>query len=178
MNADEIDEQIRILAAERRLPPSHLARWLAMEPASRAAMLDIARVIRLRTGQLMTALETLEEIAVREQVTVAGVLDRPEIRRIAGSPGSAPSRASALLEALRTLRYPLLKRTQEQIRSEVSALKLPRGISIVLPKQLGSDEFTVSLRVRSAAELAHLLAALDRSRAGLTRIIEMLAGKK
>jgi hypothetical protein len=177
MNADEIDAQIRMLAAGRRLPPSHLARWLAMDAASRAALLDIANVIRLRTGQLITALETLEEIAVREDVTVAGVLDRAEIRRIAGGPGSAPSRASALMEALRTLRYPRLKKMEEQIRSEVSALKLPRGISVVLPKELGSDELTVSLRVRSAAELARLLEALDRSRPGLARIIDMLGGK-
>ena len=67
---------------------------------------------------------------------------------------------------------------QEQLRAEVSALKLPRGISIDLPKNLGSDELTVSLRVRSAAELAHLLEALERSRPGLTRIVEMLGGKK
>ena len=178
MASNETDAQIRTIAAERRLPPSHLARWLAMDPLSRAALLDIARALRLRTGQLMTALDTLEEIAVRERVTVAALLDRPEIRRIAGGPGSAPSRASVLLEALRTLRYPLLKRMQEQLRSEISALKLPRGISIVLPKDLGSDELTVSLRVRSSAELAHLLEALDRSRTGLARIIEMLGGRK
>ena len=178
MNADEIDAHIRELAAERRLPSSHLDRWLAMDPPSRAAMLDIAQALRLRTGQLVTALDTLDEIAVREHVTVAAILDRPEIRRIANGSGSAPSRASALLEALRTLRYPLLKKMQEQLRTEVSALKLPRGISIDLPKELGSDELTVSLRVRSGAELAHLLDALDRSRAGLTRIIEMLGGKK
>jgi len=178
MNADEIDAQIRTLAAERRIPDSHLARWLAMDPASRAAFLDIARAIRLRTGQLVTALDTLEEIAVRAQVSVAAVLDRPEIRRIANAPGSAPARASALLEALRTLRYPLLKKTQEQIRSEVSALKLPRAISIDLPKDLGSDVLTVSLRVRSAIELANLLDLLDQSRPGLTRIIEMLGGKR
>jgi hypothetical protein len=178
MNADEIDAQIRELAAERRLPPSHIARWLAMDPQSRAAMLDIAQSLRLRTGQLVTALETLDEIAVREHVTVAAILDRPDVRRIANGSGSAPSRASALLEALRTLRYPLLKEMQEQLRSEVSAMKLPRGISIDLPKDLGSDELTVSLRVRSGADLAHLLDALDRSRSGLTRIIEMLGGKK
>jgi hypothetical protein len=178
MNADETDAQIRELAAERRLPQSHLDRWLAMDPPSRAAMFDLARALRLRTGQLVTALETLDEIAVREHVTVAVVLDRPDIRRIANGSGSAPSRASALLEALRTLRYPLLKRMQDELRSEVSALKLPRGISIDLPKELGSDELTVSLRVRSGAELAHLLDALDRSRSGLTRIIEMLGGKK
>jgi len=178
MNADEIEAQIRTIADERRLSPSHLMRWLAMDPESRVALLDIARALRLRTGQLVTALDTLDEIAVREQILVAAVLDRLEIRRIATGPGSAPSRASALLEALRTLRYPRLKKMQEQLRAEVSALKLPRGISIDLPKELGSDELTVSLRVRSAAELAHLLEALDRSRAGLTRIIEMLGGKK
>jgi hypothetical protein len=67
---------------------------------------------------------------------------------------------------------------QEQIRSEVAALKLPREISIALPNELGSDELTVSLRVRSAAELTRLIEALDRSRPGLARIIEMLAGKQ
>jgi hypothetical protein len=178
MNADEVDEQIRAIAAERRLPPSHLAKWLAMDQLSRAAMLDIATTLRLRTGQLVTALDTLDEIAVRERVAVAAILDRPEVRRIANSSGSAPSRASALLEALRTLRYPRLKKMQNELRSEVSALKLPRGISLDLPKDLGSDELTVSLRARSGAELAHLLEALDQKRAGLTRIIEMLGGKK
>jgi len=176
MSAD-IDQQIRTIAAERRLPASHLARWLAMDAPSRAAMLDFARTLRLRTGQLVTALDTLDEITVRERVTIASVLDRPEIRRIANGAGSTPSRASALLEALRAVRYPLLKKMQEQLRSEVSALKLPRGISIDLPQELGSDELTVSLRVRNAAELANLLDALDRKRSDLTRIIEMLGGK-
>ncbi|MGA6973913.1 MAG: hypothetical protein WBY93_19955 [Candidatus Binatus sp.] len=178
MSADDIDAQIRDLAAEKRLSPSHLERWLAMDSPSRGALLDLARAMRFRTGQLMTALDTLDEIAVREHVTIAAVLDRPEIRRIANAPGSAPSRASAMLEAIRTLRYPLLKKMQEQLHTEISALKLPRGISLDLPIDLGSDELTVSLRVRSAAELAHLLDALERSRPGLTRIIEMLGGKK
>jgi hypothetical protein len=178
MNADEIDEQIRAVAAERRLPSSHLAKWLAMDQLSRDAMLEVARTLRLRTGQLLTALDTLDEIAVREHLTAAAILDHPEIRRIVRRSGPAPSRASALLEALRTLRYPLLKRMQDDLHAEVSALKLPRGISLDLPKDLGSDELTVSLRVRSGAELALLLEALVHRRAGLTRIIEMLGGKK
>ena len=177
MNADEIDARIRELAAERRIPQSHVDQWLAMDPPSRAAMLDIARTLRLRTGQLVTALDTLDEIAVRERVTIAAILDRPEVQRVANGPGSTPSRASALLEALRTLRYPQLRKMQDELRAEVSALKLPRGIAIDLPNELGSDELTVSIRARSAAELAHLLEALDQKRAGLARIIEMLAGK-
>jgi hypothetical protein len=178
MDADEIDAKIRSLAAERRLPASHLARWLAMDQPSRAAMLEIAHGLPLRTGQLVTALDTLEEIAVREHLSIEAILDHPEIRRIVRRAGSAPSRASALLEQLRALRYPLLKKKQDELRTEVSALKLPRAISLDLPKELGSDEVTVSLRVRSGAELADALETLDQKRAGLTRIIEMLGGKR
>jgi hypothetical protein len=178
MNAEQIDAQIRELAAARRLPESHLARWLKLDAASRAAFLETAGALRLRTGQIVTALDTLEEIAVREHQTVSAILDHPEIRRIVRRTGSTPSRASAFLEAMRALRYPLLKKTQTELRAEVSALKLPRGVSLDLPKDLGSDEVTVSLRVRSTSELARALEALDQKREGLTRIIEMLGGKK
>jgi len=178
MNTEHVDAQIRDLAATRRLPGSHLTRWLKMDAESRAALLEAARSLRLRTGQIVTAIDMLEEIVVREHLSIAAILERPELRRIANSSGSAPSRASALLEAIRALRYPRLKQMQELLRSEVSALKLPRGISIDLPKDLGSDEVTVSVRVRSGAELTRLLGALERSRPELTRIVEMLGGRK
>lgn len=178
MKPDPMDAQIRELAAARRMPNSHLARWLKMDAASRAAFLEIARTLRLRTGQLVSALDTLDEIAVREDASIAAILERREIKRIADGTGSAPSRASALLEALRVLRFPRLKQMQEQLRAQISALKLPRGLTIDLPKDLGSDELTVSLRVRSGAELSRLIEALERSRTGLTRVIEMLGGKQ
>jgi ribosomal protein S12 methylthiotransferase accessory factor YcaO len=178
MKSELIDVQIRELAAARRLPDSHLARWLKMDAASRAAFLEIARTLRLRTGQIVTALDTLDEIAVRESTTIAAILERREIKRIADGSGSAPSRASAMLEALRALRFPRLKQMQEEIRAQVAELKLPRGITIDLPKDLGSDELTVSLRVRTGAELTRLLEALEQSRPGLMRVIEMLGGKK
>ena len=176
MKADEIDAEIRTLAQDRRLPAAHLERWLAMDPASRGSMLTYARSLALRTGQLVSTLELLEEIAVRERITVAEILRRDEIRRIANAPASVPSRASAFIEALRQTRFPRLRKMQERLRAEIAALKLPPGLSLDLPKELGSDELTVSLRVRSADELGKLVAALNRSSAGLARIIELLGG--
>jgi len=123
---DEIDAKIRMLADQRRLPAAHLERWLAFDEVSRRGLLALARHVRLRTGQLVTALDLLEEIAVREQITVAQVLGRDEIRRIANRSGSGPARASALIEALRKIRFPRLRQMQERLRAEVAALKLPR----------------------------------------------------
>jgi hypothetical protein len=177
MKADEIDAEIRMLAEDRRLPATHLERWLAFDEVSRREMLYLARKVRFRTGQLVTALELLEEIAVRERITVAEVLSRDEIRRVADGSGSGPARASALIEALRKTRFPRLRAMQERLRAEVAALKLPRGISVDLPKELGSDELTVSLRMRSADDFGRLVAALNQSSAGLARIVEMLGGE-
>ena len=136
----------------------------------------LARTLKLRTGQIVAALEMLEETAVRERITVAAVLDREEIRRAVGSSGSTPARARALLDAIRAARFPRLQRAEQRLRAEIAALKLPRGISVVLPRELGSDELTVSIRARSGGELARLVAALERSQAGLGRIAEMLGG--
>jgi hypothetical protein len=176
MKADEIDAEIRITAAQRRLPKTHLERWLAMDDASSGALLALARSLRLRTGQLVSALELLEEIAVRELTTVAEVLGRDELRRIANGPDSAPARASAFVEALRQLRFPRLKKMQELLRAEIAALKLPSRISLVLPKELGSDDLKISFQVRNGGELRRLVAALNRAGAGLERIVEMLGG--
>jgi len=172
LNAD-----IRMLAERRRLPPAHLDRWLAMDDESSGELFALAQILRLRTGQLVSALEMLDEIAVREQIKVAAILNRDEIVRILSASGSGPARASGFLEVLRQIRFPRLRAMQERLRAEVSALKLPRGISVDLPKELGSDELTVSLRVRSADDLGRLIAALNQSRAGLARIVEMLGGE-
>jgi hypothetical protein len=176
MQTDEIDAEIRMLAEKRRLPAPHLERWLAFDEVSRGGFLSLARNLQLRTGQLVITLELLEEISVRERVTVAEVLKRDEIRRIADGSASRPARASALIEALRQIRFPRLRTMEARLRAEVAALKLPRGISVDLPKELGSDELTVSLRVRSAGDLGRLVAALNQSNAGLARILEMLGG--
>src|SRR5579863_316479 len=97
MKADEIEAEIRNIAAQRRLPKTHLERWLAMDDASRGAFLTLARKLGLRTGQIVSALELLEEIAVREKITAAEVIGRDEIRRAADARGSAPARASAFI---------------------------------------------------------------------------------
>jgi len=57
------DEAIRKWAAARHLPEAHLDRWLALAPEDRSALMELAEALRLRTGQLLTAFELLEEIA-------------------------------------------------------------------------------------------------------------------
>jgi hypothetical protein len=176
MSADAVESRIRIWAAMRRLPETYLERWLGMAGADRATMLEMAETLRMRTGQFVTALELLEEVALRERENIAAVLARSDIRRILESTGSAPGRARTLLEALRAIRFPQLKATTDRLRAEVAALALPVGVEVVLPRELSSDELRIEISAHGGAELERLIVAIEKNAAALRRIADILGG--
>lgn len=172
----DLGEAIRAWADERRLDRAHLERWLGLDAPSAGALLDVARDLRLRVGQFDEALAMLEEIALVDGESVAAVLARPAVKRILEGSGPAPARARAFVEELRPMRYPRMRRALERMEAEIAALKLPRSVAVVLPKNLGSDELRIEIRARSGTELGDAVAALARSIGGLERIAEMIAG--
>lgn len=170
-------EAVREWAAARRLDRAHLERWLALDEDSAAALLEAARRLRLRTGQLQDAFAMLEEIALVEGVAISAVLARPALKRILEGAGPAPERARAFVDELRAMRFPRLRRALERMRAEIAALKLPHTVAIVLPKDLASDELRIEIRARNGAELGDSLRALANSVAGLERLLELLGGE-
>ena len=172
----DLDAEIRDLATRRRLPADYLARWLGLERSGRLALLELARALKFRTGQLAAALDLLDEISVREQTSAAQILARPPLRRLVTGGGSAPERAHAVLDELRAIRFPRLRETTERLEGAIAALRLPRGIRVLLPRELASDELTIQLAASAPGELDHLLDALLEKRGDLARILAMIGG--
>jgi hypothetical protein len=167
---------IRACAASRHLTESHTEKWLAMLTPSRMALLDVAERLKLRTGQLVAAIDLLDEIEIREGASPAAILARDDIRRACALRGSGPARAAAFLDALRAIRFPRLKRATERLSSEIAALKLPAGVRVVLPKDLGSDELMIHVSARTGRMLENLIDALAAKKSGLVRIAELMGG--
>ncbi len=171
-----LDDEIRQLAARRHLPDTHLDRWLSLDEPSRAALMEAAGLLRLRTGQLVVALDLLDEIAVRESVSIASVLARPSLHRLLSAPGSVPERAHAFLDELRAMRFPRLRETTARLEAAIAAMRLPAGIAVLLPRDLASDELTIQLVASDAGELNRLIDLLVEKRAELSRILSMIGG--
>ncbi len=176
MDPLEIERRIRIWADARALPPAHLEKWLVLDEPGRTRLLEIAEYLKFRTGQFITAFMLLEEIAVRDRERIAEILARPSILRLINASGSGPGRARALIDELRTLRYPRLRRACERLTAEVAALGMPRGIKVVLPRELASDEVRIEIIAHGGAEMEELLATLRAKAGGLVRIAAMLGG--
>jgi hypothetical protein len=148
-----------------------------MAEADRAALLNITRTLRLSTGATVKALAMLDEIAHREHQSVESILGRDKILRLITSSAPVPERARAFLDALKRMRYPRLAEAVELLEAEITALDLPRGISVLLPRDLGSDELKIELRTKAGGELKRLIDALVASADKLARIVDNLGGK-
>jgi hypothetical protein len=176
MSNDEIEIGISQWANARGLTFAQVEKWLALDPASRSELLELARRVKFRTGQFLTTFELLEEIAVRENQTIAEILARPAIGHILRAADSGPGKARALIEELRLLRYARLNQMNELLKAEIAALGLPRGIKIVLPRELGSDEVRIEIVAHGDEELADLLRTLNGKVDDVVQIAAMLGG--
>ena len=90
--------------------------------------------------------------------------------------GSGPWRAAAFVEALRKIRFPRLKEAVDRLSAEIAALKLPSGVRVELPKDLGSDELVVRISARTAPEMENLIDAIAQKKAALVRIANLMGG--
>ncbi|HEX3408909.1 MAG TPA: hypothetical protein VHS07_01445 [Candidatus Binataceae bacterium] len=176
LEAAELDDAIRQWSVRRHLPDAHVQHWLALAGEDRAALLELAEALRLRTGQFVMAHELLDEIAVRERAALATILVRPQIRRILEATGSAPGRARELLDVLRAMRFPRLQRASDQLAAKIAELGLPTGIKVILPRALASDEVRIEISAHGAAELERLVDSLVAAREGLARVADLIGG--
>ncbi|HLH75797.1 MAG TPA: hypothetical protein VKV28_03220 [Candidatus Binataceae bacterium] len=167
---------IRAYASAHHISAPALERWLAMGEADGLAILELAQVLKLRTGQLLSALDLLSDIALRQGTEVGTVMRQPELQKLIDAPGSRPERASAYLARLTELRYPRLHRMRERLSAALGELKLPSGVTVVLPRDLSSDELQIRLNPRTPAQFDHQLEALRAQAAQLKRVIAGLGG--
>ncbi len=176
MNSVEVERQLLRWADAKALPAMYVEKWLVLDESSRTRLLEIAENLRMRTGQFITSFILLEEVAVRESQSIGEILARPRLRRVLNSAGSGPGRARALLDELRTLRYPRLRRASARLAEEVAAITAPPGIKIILPRDLASDEVRVEIVAHGSAELEELLAWLKAKSGEFVRLAAMLGG--
>ncbi len=171
-----LDESVERLASERHLPQRYVAAWRSWDARDQEALLRVARSLKLRTGQLMVAIELLPEVALQQGLAIAEFLGREELRHIIDGPGSAPQRAHAFIEALRTFRYPRLNRMLKALKDELKAAKLLPFVKVALPKELSCGELRIELRLTSQAQLDAALKVLADNRHVFLRMLRILDG--
>lgn len=159
-----LDDAVLNYGKEKGFHDKTLARWISLQEADREALLDLARALKMGENHFRDLLEWLEEIALRDSVSICRILTSEPILRISSDPRLGRSdKLKRLKGEVRRLRFPRLSRIEEEIENRIRALRLRPQIQLSVPVGLEGGVVTVQLRAAEHAELKELLQELERA---------------
>jgi hypothetical protein len=129
-------------------------------------LLRLALGLKLSENHLRDLMDWLEEIALRDQTQIDGILARKTITDIESNPRlGRPDKLKRIKEEIRRLRFPRLAQVEDSIRVRIQELKLHPQIRISVPPGLEGGRLHVEFSASSRDDLQALIAKLaDASR--------------
>ncbi len=141
----------------------------------------LAYALKIGENHLRDLMDWLEEIALRDAVSIHEILSRPDLGRIETDPrlGRA-DKLKRIKEQIRRWRFPRLAETEDDLRKRIHELKLHPDIRLSVPTGLEGANLHVEFNASSAHELkrlaARLMAAADQEPVG--DIFALLSGDR
>lgn len=125
-------------------------------------------------------MDWLEEIALRDRLSIHAILTSKSIDDIATDPrlGRA-DRLKRIKEQIRRLRFPRLAETEDAIRGKIQELKVHPEIRVSVPPGLEGGQVRIEFTAASHAELKQLATKLTEAadKANMGEIFDLLAGQ-
>jgi hypothetical protein len=170
---------IRQYAQSKGFHSQTLERWLGWEPAARHALLRLALELKVGENHLRDLMDWLEEIALREQSMIEGILTSQSIVDFASDPrlGRA-DKLKRIKEEIRRRRFPRLAQLEDAIRKRIHELKLHPEIRLTVPLGLEGGRLQVELSGSSHDEFKRLIGKLAEAATDdkVREIFALLAG--
>jgi hypothetical protein len=142
-----LEQEIQKFAKKKGLHPHTVERWCNWAAEDGAALLSLSLAVTPGENHLRELMDWLEEIEIRDALSIRDVLQSQE--HIVTDPrlGRA-DRLKRIKEQIRRIRFPRLAQLEDSIRTRIKELRLPPGIKVSLPPGLEGGhlrfEFTVT----------------------------------
>ena len=156
-----LHEEITDYGRERGIRVQDVQRWLTLGEADQAAMLRLARNLRLGGNHFNDFLDWCMEISLRDGCSIATVVDGKDLApTLSDSRMGRNDRLKHAKEALRRLRYPRLTRVEDEVRARLRRLKLDPRIRVTVAPGLEGG-LKVELQAGGVETLARLAQELE-----------------
>ncbi len=155
-----VADEVAAFARERRYAEPTQQRWSQLSDHDAAALLHLAQPLQLSENQLRDIWQWLEDVAQRDQLPLAKILESPALQSVLRNPLGRAEKIKAFKSKLRELRFPQLVAAEQRARQLISALELPRHVAVELPAHLEGDSLRFSITANSASALQQAATAL------------------
>ncbi|HOW51905.1 MAG TPA: hypothetical protein PLV42_07665 [bacterium] len=128
------------------------------------AFLDLLDQFKPKKNARTHAVELLIDIARRDGISPEAVLEKAGYAELVARPGHPLENFDELTRRLEAIRYPLWSAKKERLNALAASFKAKTGATLTYPDFADGDTVTLSLKVKSVADLADRLATLDREK--------------
>ncbi len=162
LNIDGLPHFIKEQLAKGALSVRVIRALLAVEPGLRADLLKRVLNLKLTFNQQLKFIEMAVDICVRDRIDISELFNQPSFAGIMENEKlNLPQKAKAFLGLLRSIRFPLLTRSEKSFRKTISALGLPQGTRISHPPFFEGDDYLLEVPFKNGKQLKERIRALE-----------------
>ena len=152
-----IDQEIQTYCRLKGFHRQTEERWLGLTEADGEALFGLVRELKPGENHFKDLLDWLEEIALRDGVGVAQLLNADSFARITSDPRLGRNdKLKRLKEELWRRRFPRLAHIEMEIQRRIREMKLDPQLSISVPVGLEGGGVTIKIQATGYAELKRL----------------------
>ena len=174
------EEAIREYARAKGFHPHTIERWLSWKRPDGDALLELTCTLKLGENHVRDLLDWLEEIGLRDGLSIHEILQKDSITNIQSDPRlGRGDRLKRVKEQVRRLRFPRLSRLEDAIQTRIRELRLHPRIKLSVPPGLEGASLRVEFSASGHDELNSLVVKLgDAAKSKpMTEIFALLRGE-
>ena len=138
------------------------------------AFLEVLDKFKPKKNARTHAVELLTDISRRDGISPEAVLEKVGASDLLVRPGHPLENFDELVKRLEALRYPLWTAKKERLNALCARLAAKSGVTATYPSFAEGDTVTLTLKVKNAADLTERLAAFDREKDTVGKILREL----
>ncbi|MCP4402830.1 MAG: ParB N-terminal domain-containing protein [bacterium] len=176
----DFEEELKHHLAQHDVPLTVIELLASLSNDDRHSVFSLISHLKLGLNKLKELLNYLEEIALRDALSITEILSAAEIQEIvAHEKYSGPQKIEQLRYALRKQRFPSFTALEEQYHEALKGLKLPRGLQLKTDRFFEDDNMSAGFRFSSPEELKSVAEELLQlsEKAELQELLQLIQGE-
>jgi len=132
-----------------------------LDNRSRSVILKCISELKLNLNQQLQYIDYITDISIKEDKSIADIMDEHQfLLHLKEKDINTPQKARAILNLLRTRRFPFLSKNEKEFIKKIKRLGLPDGISIRHPPFFEGQDYRLEIVFKDGIELKQKVCAL------------------
>lgn len=153
----ELEDAVKKYIVDRDIPLVNALKFLDFSRADRITLISFLASLKIGTNHLRQILTNIEDICIRDRITVKEVLDNPSIRNIMSNDRlSGPVKVKMIVSTIERDRYPKFTDIKQKINEGLNGLDMLHGMKITYPPSLEGEKWKIEAQFKDSKELKNI----------------------